>query len=531
MAACPARHKGIEAPPVQQKDGLLFFRQVFPQGIGERGAEDAAVAPLQLAVHVDDVDFRQLCLAVPPGQHVEGIAAGLRVIIGLDRRRGGREDQQCPVVRAPVFRDVPRVVAGGGLRFVGALLLLVHHDEADVAQRGENRRPRAHHDGGVAVADPLPLVHALGQGQPAVEDRHAGAEPPPEQRHGLRRERDFRHHHDHAAPVRADPVDHPHEDRRLPAARHPVQQRDPAFAGAVLPVKAVERGPLLFRKGEVLRGRRGEAAVRIAVNLCIIILRGAFFDQRADHGWRDARKVADLPHRDAARPAQDPEHVFLLRRQPGRFLIRNQADHLARGVADSADGAGVPEQQAGFHHALRQAAFRRKAQGLQKAVARQRGLVRKQGGGPPLVPVEGREVQPAVRLRERILHAHLHLHAGGEKKARRLEQRAERMRADPVNKAHGFLIQKRGPVEHGQHAFEFFRSPGILPHAQDHPLAPGVRRSERNGHTAADARRGSQGCWQKVIERLVEMIGGVFHRDLRNGHRTHHPFRTAQFSS
>jgi len=97
-----------------------------------------------------------------------------------------------------VSGDVTRVVAGIPLMLVGGVVLLVDDDQPEVGDRRENRGAWADADPRLAAAQALPLVVALAGRQAGVQDRNGVAEALDEARHGLRRQADLGHEHDHA---------------------------------------------------------------------------------------------------------------------------------------------------------------------------------------------------------------------------------------------------------------------------------------------------------------------------------------------
>ena len=125
--------------------------------------------------------------------------------------------------RAPAG-DGAGVVAGVALLLVGGVVLLVDHDQAEVADRGEDGRARADADARLAAAQAPPLVVALAGGEGRVEDREAVAEPGPEARHRLRREADLGDEDDRAAAARQRRLDRGQVDLGLARAGDAVQQ-------------------------------------------------------------------------------------------------------------------------------------------------------------------------------------------------------------------------------------------------------------------------------------------------------------------
>ncbi len=96
------------------------------------------------------------------------------------------------------LRDVAGVVARVALVLVGRVVLLVDHDQPEVAHRREDGRARADRDPRLAAPQPPPLVVALALAERRVQQRDGVAEARLEAPDGLRRERDLRHEHDHA---------------------------------------------------------------------------------------------------------------------------------------------------------------------------------------------------------------------------------------------------------------------------------------------------------------------------------------------
>jgi len=81
-------------------------------------------------------------------------------------------------------------------------VLLVDHDEAEVAEGREHGRARPDTDAGLTGAQPPPLVVALAGGQLRVQDRDSVPEAGLEAGHGLGGQRDLGHEDDGAAPGR-----------------------------------------------------------------------------------------------------------------------------------------------------------------------------------------------------------------------------------------------------------------------------------------------------------------------------------------
>ena len=148
--------------------------------------------------HIHDAHDGHLLVVRPLGQLEQRVFALAAVVVAFQRRRGRAEHDHGAFHLAAHNGDVARVVAGRLLLLVGMLVLLVHDDQAERFDGGEDGRARADGDARAALANLVPLVVPLAGGQMAVQHRHqrlqrAGAEPRLEALDGLRRERDFRH--------------------------------------------------------------------------------------------------------------------------------------------------------------------------------------------------------------------------------------------------------------------------------------------------------------------------------------------------
>src|SRR4030095_14114752 len=93
-----------------------------------------------------------------------------RRVPGLDGRRRGAQDRHRALQLRPDERDVPRVIARGLLLLVGRVVLLVHDDEPETADRGKERRARPHDQRRATALNPLPGLAPLSRPAPAVGD-------------------------------------------------------------------------------------------------------------------------------------------------------------------------------------------------------------------------------------------------------------------------------------------------------------------------------------------------------------------------
>ena len=99
-------------------------------------------------------------------------------------------------------------------------MLLVHHDEAEVLDRREDRRAGAYDDPRLAFAYAPPLVEALAVRERAVKDGDALAEARGEALDRLRRERDLRDEDDGSPALREHGGDGLQIDLGLARSRH-----------------------------------------------------------------------------------------------------------------------------------------------------------------------------------------------------------------------------------------------------------------------------------------------------------------------
>ena len=110
-------------------------------------------------------------------------------------------------------------------------MLLVDHDQGEVADRREHRRARPDADARLTVAQAQPLVAALARRQGGVQDRDPVTEPGPEPGHRLRREADLGDEDDRPPPPRQRRLDGGEVDLGLARPGDPVDQQLPRRPG------------------------------------------------------------------------------------------------------------------------------------------------------------------------------------------------------------------------------------------------------------------------------------------------------------
>jgi len=128
------------------------------------------------------------------------------------------------VLLGPALRDRAGVVARVPLVLVGAVVLLVDHDQPDVAQRREHRRARPHADAGLAAAQAQPLLLAFALAKARMEHGDDVAEAGLEAAHRLWRQPDLGHEDDRPAPRGQSRLNRPQVHLGLARPGHTVEQ-------------------------------------------------------------------------------------------------------------------------------------------------------------------------------------------------------------------------------------------------------------------------------------------------------------------
>ena len=150
-------------------------------------------------------------------------------------------------------RQIARRIAQAVLLLVGRVVLLVHHDQAQLAQRREHRHARAQQHARLAALGAGPGLQAFAIGQAAMHHRQAIR---PDQRlqtraqraFQLRRQIDFGHHQQYLASCRQDLLGRPQVDLGLAAARHTVQQHGLEPVQRAYGVHRLALGVIEFRR-------------------------------------------------------------------------------------------------------------------------------------------------------------------------------------------------------------------------------------------------------------------------------------------
>ena len=174
----------------------------------------------------------------PPATRVGSRSRGVRWTVSGRGVAEPPSSRALRLVRA-VLGDVTGVVARVALVLVGRVVLLVDDDQAELLDGREHGRARPDRDPRLADAQPAPLVVALAVGERGVQQRDGVAEAGGEPRHGLRRQRDLGHEHDHALVALERPGRRAEIDLGLARTGHAVQQ--PRLAGRRFDLRAARR--------------------------------------------------------------------------------------------------------------------------------------------------------------------------------------------------------------------------------------------------------------------------------------------------
>ena len=214
QSARPAVDRRCYPTPVEQQNGLAT-----PFGdAAELGQEGSRERIATLPAEIDDSDPGHW--RPDPGREHDPFERGP----ALRPRSGAAVHRNGTFEGSALRSNGPGVVARIGLLLVRGVVLLVDDHEAEVADRGEDRRARADYDPRLATGDAIPLVAPLGLPECGVEDRDRVAEALAEPADGLGREGDLGHEHDGAETSRECRFARLEVHLGLAAARRPDEQ-------------------------------------------------------------------------------------------------------------------------------------------------------------------------------------------------------------------------------------------------------------------------------------------------------------------
>jgi hypothetical protein len=195
------------------------------------GEDDLLALDLVALPQVHHLHFRQPHSGRPLHQPQQAVAALLGGVPALQGRGGAAQDHRAARELGPLHGQVPGVEPRVLLALVGPLLLLVHHDQPDVAQGGQHRVAHAHEQRGVVEqqADHVRLL--LGSVEPGVPHRHPAGKARLQPGQQPRGEADLRHQPQHASARGQGALRQFQVDLGLAAAGDAVEQVRPEAAG------------------------------------------------------------------------------------------------------------------------------------------------------------------------------------------------------------------------------------------------------------------------------------------------------------
>ena len=116
---------------------------------------------LELHPHVDDFYFGQRPLLYAIGNLNQRVFVLFCIEIGLERRRGGAQNDDRIGHLGAHDGDVAGVIARRFFLLVGGVVLFVDDQQGEIVHGGENGGARADHDAGIAALDAVPLLGTL----------------------------------------------------------------------------------------------------------------------------------------------------------------------------------------------------------------------------------------------------------------------------------------------------------------------------------------------------------------------------------
>ena len=234
-----------------------------------------------------------MLVALPPGIDQQ-----------FERRRGRGEHHREAAERAQHHRHVAGMVADTVLLLEGRLVLLVDHDETEIAPRQEQRRARPHHHFGRPRCDAEPHPLALARPDPRMPFRRLRLEPALDPFEKALGEGDFRQQQQHLPALRQRRRHRLEIDLGLARAGDAVDQRDREAARRHRPAQLLGRRRLLRIEGDPVAQRigGGEGQERRQRHL----RQGPLPGQAAHHPDPDRRFRRELVCPERHRPSPAP---------------------------------------------------------------------------------------------------------------------------------------------------------------------------------------------------------------------------------
>ena len=414
------------------------------------------------------------------------------------------------------------MVFGYIFRLIGALLLLIQHDEAQILQGGKHSGAGANHHPGLPRLDALPLVVPLPCSQGGVEDGHLLPEMGGEQPHKLGSQGDLGHQHQGGAAPPERLVDQFQIDLGFSAAGDAVEQSGGGLVLGGQGVEAVKGGLLL-----VVEHRLGQPLhllhLHPAVDLPFFQGDDPALDQSAEGGRAGPGEIAQFLGGGFPNGAQQLHHCVLHGGgpPPGGGLIQGllgrngQGGHLLGLVPHPPLGAGlqgddplVPQQLEGGIGVLC-------AEGLpdgghvgaaavgKKQLHHLPGVVRPAGGLKGRRPVHSGGNLPLVL--ESVVQPRRQHGPGG------VIHGAEPPLPHPQSQADGLPVQHRAIVQHGEHRLEGIAVPVLQ--GQHNTLGAAVARPKGDDHPHTGPQYRGQRGGHGVVVGLVDGVGGGLEGD------------------
>ena len=165
--------RGIAAP-VEEKQALLTGLEGRDKRVGEGRREPVAFLG-RVETQINEFDVRQSGRPRTGREFEALITALFSVHHCLQRGRGGGEDDGRVFELCPHHAHVAGMIGDAVFLFETRIVLLIHDDEFEVAERQEQRRARADHDAGAAMRRLAPGAPAFGVAEARMPGGGRGA--------------------------------------------------------------------------------------------------------------------------------------------------------------------------------------------------------------------------------------------------------------------------------------------------------------------------------------------------------------------
>ena len=172
VAAFGAKQGTGKTAPIEKEDDLValleFLFHVHTELVGENGG--APLVLFRLGAHVDDPDEGKGLSVGPFREQNQVVLSGPGVLEGLERGRGGAEDDWAALEVGTDHGEIAALIFGRVFLLVGILVFFIDHDEPEVGEGSEDGGASSDHDPGLALADAMPLVKAFSLREVGVKD-------------------------------------------------------------------------------------------------------------------------------------------------------------------------------------------------------------------------------------------------------------------------------------------------------------------------------------------------------------------------